>query len=111
MNKEKALKILKKAKEASTKRNFTQSYDLIVNLKDIDLKKTNNHVDFFTTMHFSKGKKIKVCALVGPELKDEAKHCDFAITAEEFDRYAGKIKEIKQLIAETKQKYSQYHVS
>jgi len=88
MDKNQALQTLKKAKENSQKRNFTQSIDLIINLKDIDIKKTEQAINFFHTLHYSKGKKAKVCALVGPELLSQAKEvCDLAISVDEFPKY------------------------
>ncbi len=97
MNKEQVTQILKKVKKNSQKRNFTQSYDLIVNLRDIDLKKAEQSVNFFATLHYSKGKKSKVCALAGPELLSQAKNVfDFAIFVDDFDKYQNK-KEAKKL--------------
>lgn len=91
MDKKKSLDILKKAREASEKKKFTQSFDLIFSLRDIDLKNSNNHVDFFTVLHYSRGKKIKTCALVGPELKDEAeKNCDMVLMADDFEKQTKK---------------------
>ena len=45
MDKTQVTQTLKKIKENSQKRNFTQSYDLIINLRDIDLKKPEQSVD------------------------------------------------------------------
>ena len=88
MDKNQVTQTLKKAKGNSPKRNFTQSIDLIVNLKDIDLKKTEQSINLFHTLHYSKGKKAKICALVGPELLTQAKEvCDLAISVDEFPKY------------------------
>ena len=93
MDQKEISQLLAKAKENSSKRNFVQSYDFIVSVKGIDLKKTEQHVDFFATIHFSKGKKAKVCALVGPELEAEAKKvCDETILASDFDKFKDKKK-------------------
>ena len=85
---------IKKAREASRKRKFNQTFDLIVNLKSIDLKK--NKVEMFVGLHYDKGKKTKVCALVGPELHDQAKEaCDHAIVSGDFEKLdKKKIKEL-----------------
>lgn len=93
MDKEQAAKTLRKAKESSQKRNFTQSIDLIINLKDIDLKKPDQSVNSFVTLHHSKGKKSKICALVGPELLPNAKEsCDSAVSVDDFQKYQDKKK-------------------
>jgi len=94
-----ALKKLKTVKENGPKRNFSQSVDLVINLKDIDLKKTEQQLDFYVTLHHSYGKDIKVCALSGPELFDEAKeHCHHVIRVEEFAKLTPK--DIKALAKE-----------
>ncbi|MBU1205032.1 MAG: 50S ribosomal protein L1 [Nanoarchaeota archaeon] len=98
MNKNKFLEALKKAKQGSKKRNFKQKLDLIVNLKDLDLKKPEQQVEFFVKLHYSKGRESKICALVGPELATKAKSaCDNVILADDFGKYAGNKKLSKQL--------------
>ncbi len=98
MEKPQALESINKAKSESQSRNFTQSIELIVNLKDLDLKKIN--MDYFIRLNHPLGKKIKVCALVGPELAESAKKVmDKAITVEEFDNYKS-AKQMKKLVSE-----------
>ena len=98
MDKKAVLTALKKARETSKKRNFKQTFDLIVNLKSYDLKKTDSLVDFYVSLHYSKGKKTKVCALVGPELKEQAEEaCEFMIPSSEFDSYSQDKKKTKKL--------------
>ena len=88
MNKDQVLKTLESLKKDSAKRKFNQSVDLIVALKDLDFKKTEHQVDFFSTLHYSTGKKVKVCAFVGAELKSEAeKVFDSIIMDSDFARY------------------------
>ncbi len=68
------------------KRNFIQSYDLVVVLKDLNLKKPDEQVDFFASLSKPVNKKVKVCGLVGPELIEESKeHLDHTITLSEFE--------------------------
>lgn len=72
----------------SKKRNFKQTIDLIINLKQLNLKKPEHQVEFFLQMPKGKGKLSKVCALVGPELGDQAKKTmDNVVMASEFDKY------------------------
>jgi large subunit ribosomal protein L1 len=98
MNKNEILNALEIVKKNSPKRNFKQSYDLIITLKNIDLKKTDNHIDIFTSLHYDRGKKVKICALVGPELKLTAqKFCDTTIMVDDFDKYAKDKKLTKRL--------------
>src|SRR3989344_38116 len=89
MDKEQIIKTIQEAKKNSPKRNFKQSIELIINLKDYDIKK--NTLNSFISLPFPAGKKVKVCALVGPELIEHAKKtCDNAIPDEEFSKYSEK---------------------
>ncbi|MCH8004294.1 MAG: 50S ribosomal protein L1 [Nanoarchaeota archaeon] len=97
MDKELIEVTLKKLKENSPKRNFKQSIDLIINLKGLDLKKTEHNINMFVTLQHDTGKKISVCAFVDPDLESKAKEsCDEVILSEQFDRFKGKA-EIKKL--------------
>ena len=99
MNKKDLLEALKIVKNNSPKRKFNQSYDLIINFKSLNLKKPEHQVDIFVQLPNERGKKVKVCALVGPELKDQAnKACNQVILLEEFDKY-GKDKKLTKKIA------------
>jgi len=96
MDKELIAATLKKVKENSPKKNFKQSIDLIINLKGLDLKKTEHNVNMFVTLQHSTGKKVSVCALVGPELESKAKEvCEETILSDKFDVF--KKAEVKKL--------------
>lgn len=98
MQKAKAIEALQKAKAESKKRKFSQSVDLIVNLKGLDMKKTENQIDLFVQLHYPLGRRITVCALVGAELQDEAsKTADKTILSDDFDTYAKDKKLAKKL--------------
>ncbi len=89
MDKKILLETIKKVKESS-KKNFVQKIDLVVNLKNLNLKKQEENVYLFVTLPYSRGRKIKVCALVGKELSDEAVVFDKVIKKEEFPDYQDK---------------------
>jgi len=92
----KALAELKKVK-----RGFKQTVDLIYSFKGLDLKKTDNHLDFSVILHNPKGKKIKIAALVGHETKASAEeNCDTVIVAEDFPKYAKDKKALKKIATE-----------
>ena len=92
-----ALQELRKEK----KRNFAQSIDLILNFKHLDLKKPENHIELFLILPSGRGKENKVCALVGPELADQAeKVCNKAVQEREFEKYAKDKKITKRLANE-----------
>ena len=97
MNKQQVEKAIAELKKGP-KRNFSQSYDLIINLKAINPK--SESVAFFATLPHPKPKKPKIAMFAGSELKDQAeKVCDFVITESDFSEYADP-KKIKKLAQE-----------
>lgn len=100
MDKRKLLEALKTVREKSSKRNFTQKVDLILNLRNINLKNPEENVDIFVNLPYPPGKKIKICALVGKELEDQAKVFDRVVKKEDFPKYVENKKELKKLAKE-----------
>lgn len=82
---QKAIEALRK----NSPRKFTQSYDLIINLKNIAIN--TSPIDTFVTLHFPKGKKVNVAAFVDQLLAEQAKeHCDLVIKDADFEKYKDK---------------------
>ena len=98
MDKKQVLEVINKVK-GSSKKEFIQKIDLIVNLKSINLKKPEENIDVFVPLKHTPGKTIKVCALVGREMQDQAAVFDKVITRDEFPDYQDK-KIIKNLAKE-----------
>ncbi len=99
MDEKKVKNALAKAKSEAKKRSFKQSVDLIIVLRDLDLKKPDQQLDFYASTSHSLGKKARIAAFVGPEMRDEAKKAvDLVITPDEFAQYADK-KKAKKLAA------------
>jgi len=85
MDKKRILEVISELKQGK-QRKFPQSYDLIINLKNVNIKQ--NPIDFFVTLPKSKGKQVKVAAFVGTELDEQAKqNCDLAINESDFLNY------------------------
>ncbi len=83
------------------KREFKQKYDLIINLKQLDLKKPEEQVELWVKLPFDKGKKTRIGALVGPELTAQAKEsCDIVITQDQFLQYSPDKKKVKKIAKE-----------
>ena len=98
MDKEKFKQALETVLAEKGSKKFNQTVDIIINLKEIDLKKNDQQVDFFLQLPKSKGKTPKICGLVGPELLDESKSTfDKTIEAHDFENFKGKNNEIKKL--------------
>lgn len=91
MDKNSVQKTITELREKSKKRNFSQAFDFVMTLKDINLKNTDEQVDFFVQIPFNLGKKMKVAALAGPELAEKAKKlCDLVVLQDEFNKYKDK---------------------
>ena len=85
MNDKELTDALEKLKQDSPKK-FKQSFDLIFALKDLNLKNPEDQVEFFTQVHTTIGRKLKICALVGPEMVDDCRKVfDTTIQLSEFD--------------------------
>ncbi len=100
MEKQHIIEALAKVKEGQ-KRNFKQTVELIINFKDLDLKKPENHVELYIPLSNNRDRRVKLCAFVGPELKESAKaNMETVIEVDEFDRYAKDKKAVKKLAGE-----------
>ena len=89
MEKQEVLNALKELRSEPKKRKFSQGLDLIINLKNIDLKKPENHIELYVSLQHGKGMQNKICALVGPEMKDDAeKICDGCVVEKDFAEFA-----------------------
>ncbi|MBW2969905.1 50S ribosomal protein L1 [Candidatus Woesearchaeota archaeon] len=99
MDKKNFIEAIQKLK-ALPKRKFKQKYDLIINLKNLDLKKPEHQVELWIKLPHDKGKPAKIGALVGPELADQAKaNCDVVVMHDDFSQYTDKRK-IRKLARE-----------
>ncbi len=96
MNKEAVLKAIKELKEKSKKRNFNQTFDLVINLKLLDIKKTP--IEQFMILPHGKGKEAKICAIIDKELSTEAKNIfNKVILRDNFDSIKNNKIELKSL--------------
>lgn len=102
INKEQVLESIKKLRDSSPKRKFTQSVDFSISLKDTDVKKQENKLKEVVVLPNPLGKKISVCALVDKELIEDAKKVfDEAILKDEFETFKKK-RMIKNLVRKYK---------
>ena len=97
MDKDQVTKALAELKK-QPKKKFSQSYDLVINLKNIDIK--TNPLDFFVTMPHPKGRQVKVACFCDQQLADNAgKNCELVIKEVDFHKYKDK-KLVKKLAEE-----------
>ena len=101
MNKKAILDSVKKLRELSKERKFKQTLDVSMNLQGLDLKKNpDQKIDLFIQLPHPKGKKPKICALVGKELATKAKVFDKVILSDEFTAVTSDKKALKKLARE-----------
>ncbi len=101
MDKKSIMKAFEDLKKNSKERKFPQAVDLIVNLKDINLKKPEEQVEFFAELPKLLKTKNKICAIVAHDMEEEAKKvCDKVILVEDLEKYQKDKKSAKKLAEE-----------
>ncbi len=92
------LQAVKKALEAAKKRNFKETVDLAINLRDVDLSVPKNRIQEDVLLPFGRGKSLRVCVIGGGEMASKAKNvADVIITPEELGTIADDKKEAKKV--------------
>jgi large subunit ribosomal protein L1 len=95
-------KSLEEAISKSPKRNFGESVDIAVNLKDIDLSNPKNRINEEIVLPNGRGKTVKIGLISGKEMASKAKgNVDKIISAEELDKIMEDKKNTKRMIDET----------
>ncbi|NHJ49521.1 MAG: 50S ribosomal protein L1 [Asgard group archaeon] len=89
-------------KKASKKRKFTESIDLAVNFKDLDLKVPSNRFNFQTTLPHPIYKKVTTVIFAGGELAVNAKNAGVktVLSRTELEALGKSPKEIRKLAKE-----------
>ncbi|KYH39042.1 MAG: 50S ribosomal protein L1 [Candidatus Hecatellales archaeon B24] len=93
---------LKKALEEAAgkaKRNFTQSMELIVKIKDVDLKRPENRFNELVELPNPHGKNVKICVIASGQMAVEAKKvgADAVLQKDDLERLAGDRKAAREL--------------
>ncbi len=98
--KDKILEAIKKARE-SEKRNFKQSFDLSINLKNIDLKKPENKIKTEIVLPNGLGKHVKI-GFIADTLLPQVKDLEnvIVIRRDQLEFYGKNKKETKRLARE-----------
>lgn len=93
------MEAVKKAKEESKPRNFTQSIDVIINIKDLDVKKPENRFDEEVALPNGRGKEVKIGFIADGELAVQAKNAgiDLVVTKEDLKEYGKDRKQAKKV--------------
>ena len=103
LDQETIVNAIKEAREKSKKRNFTQSVELILNLKDVDMKSPEGRIqERIELPHPSPEKPNKICVIATGELALKAKRAkaDLVIGKDELEGLAGKKKDLRKFANE-----------
>ena len=101
MNQE-IVEAVKKAKEESKPRNFTQSIDVVINIKDLDVKKPENRFDEEVFLPNGRGKGIKIAVIADGELAIQAENAgaDLVISKADLEELGKDRKQAKKMANE-----------
>jgi len=97
------LDAVKQAKEKSEKRKFTQSVELVLSLKDIDMKSPEGRIQELVELpHSAPEKANRICVIASGELALKAKraNADFVIEKPDLEGLAGKKRDLRKIAAE-----------
>jgi len=76
---------LKEAREKSKKRNFNQSVELIINLRDVDVKKPENRIQESIELPYALDKKVGICVFADGDLALRARRAGADLVLESAD--------------------------
>lgn len=90
---------VKEAKELAKPRNFTQSIDVIINIKDLDVRKPDNRFSEELALPNGRGKPINIGVIADGELAVSAKDAgiDLVISKEDLEDLGKNRKQAKKL--------------
>lgn len=91
---------LKAAKGKSRPRKFAQTWDLIFNLKDMDLKKPENRLNLELFLPEGLGRDLKTVVLGDSLYADAKKVADLALSREDITKLGKDKKKLKKLASE-----------
>ncbi len=91
-------KKIKELRTSSPKRNFVQTFDLIINLQQLDLKRPEHKVDVGITLNSNlKPKNYKICAVIDHGISGAEKVFDGVIYTDELQAMKGDIEKIRKI--------------
>lgn len=101
ISKNDVLKALTEVRAKKGERNFKQSVDLVVNFKELDLKRPENRINLNASVPYSTGKASKVCVFASGDLALRAKRAevDLVIEPDRLRELGTNRKEAKKLLS------------
>jgi large subunit ribosomal protein L1 len=99
LDKKSILGAIKELKDKSKKRNFVQSIELVINLRDIDPKKPESRIQELIDLPHPAGKESRVCVIASGEMVIKAKRAgaDLVVERSDLEALTGDKKKQKEL--------------
>ena len=99
LDKKTLLEAVKEAKEKSGKKKFTQTVDMILDIKEIDMKAPEGKIQEIVELPHAPAKLNKICVVASGELALKARraNADHVVEKDGLDALAGKKKELRKL--------------
>ena len=93
------LAAVKEAKDKSEKRKFNQSVELVLNLKDVDMKSAEGKIQEIVDLPHSPANPNKICVIASGELALKARkaNADNVVEKAELESLAGKKRELRKI--------------
>jgi large subunit ribosomal protein L1 len=103
ISKENIAKAVEEVKKNSEKRQFTQSVDLIVTLRDMDLKRPENRINELFELPYAPNPDVKIVVFATGDLALRAERAglDTVLSRREIENFASNKKEAKKLAQNT----------
>jgi len=97
-DRQKLVEAVKEAKARAKPRNFTQTVEIAVNLKDIDLKKPENRFKLEVVLPHGRGKEPKIAVIADGAVAEAAKKLGLdVISGEELEELAKSPRQARKL--------------
>ena len=93
---------LKKAKEQAPERKFTESVDMTINLKNIDMSQPKNRIDETILLPHGNGRVVKIAVLGSGDIVTQARESgvELIMGQEEIERLGGAPREARKVATE-----------
>ncbi|ADT83171.1 50S ribosomal protein L1 [Thermococcus barophilus] len=97
-DRQKIVEAVKEAKARAKPRNFTQTVEVAVNLKDIDLRKPENRFKLEVVLPHGRGKDVKIAVIADGAVAEAAKKLGLdVISGEQLEEIAKSPREARKL--------------
>jgi len=98
INIEKFAQAIEEAKKLAKPRGFKQSVELIIKLRDVDIRKPENRLNTIVELPHGSGKEAKICVIAQGDLALKARElADTVLTREDVLKYGSSRRSIRKL--------------